>query len=325
MSAASHASDYADRIRQKFERELGDLVVGNLRDPDVIEIMLNPDGGLWVERFGRPMARLGEMPPHQAEAAMATLASIHRTTITRICPILECNLPDGSRFEGMIPPVVAGPSFCIRKRASRIFTLEDYVGDKAMTPRQRDLIRQAALDHRNILVVGGTGSGKTTLVNAVIHVIADELPDERLLILEDTAEIQCAAPNHVFKRTTDLIDLNRLLRSTMRYRPDRIIVGEVRGGECLELLKAWNTGHPGGVATVHANDAKGGLIRLENLVAEVTEAPMHKTIAAAIDLIVVIAKVKPRKARARGAGRRIQELLRVRDHDGLNYIVEVEE
>ncbi len=320
MSVASHASDYADRINQKFERELGDLVVSSLEDPDVIEIMLNPDGGLWVERFGRPMARLGEMPPHQAEAAMATLAAINRTTITRISPILECNLPDGSRFEGMIPPVVEGPSFCIRKRASRIFTLEDYVQAKAMTPRQRDLIRQAALNHRNILVVGGTGSGKTTLVNAVIQLIGEELPDERLLILEDTAEIQCDAPNHVFKRTTDLIDLNRLLRSTMRYRPDRIIVGEVRGGECLELLKAWNTGHPGGVATVHANDAKSGLIRLENLVAEVTEAPMHKTIAAAIDLIVVIAKVKACKA-----GRQVQELLHVHDHDGRNYIVEVEE
>ncbi|MFY9876847.1 MAG: P-type conjugative transfer ATPase TrbB, partial [Rhodomicrobium sp.] len=259
MSATGHASDYADRIKQKLERELGDPVIGALRDASVIEIMLNPDGGLWVERFGRPMARLGEMLPHQAEAAMATLAATHRTTITRQSPILECELPDGSRFEGLIPPVVAGPSFCIRKRASRIFTLDDYVASGAMTLRQRELIRKAALDHQNILIVGGTGSGKTTLVNAVIHLIAEELPHERLLILEDTAEIQCAAPNRVFKRTTDAIDLRRLLRSTMRYRPDRIIVGEVRGGECLDLLKAWNTGHPGGVATVHANDAPGGL------------------------------------------------------------------
>ncbi|MGB9165342.1 MAG: P-type conjugative transfer ATPase TrbB [Rhodomicrobium sp.] len=320
MSATGHASDYADRIKQKLERELGDPVIGALRDASVIEIMLNPDGGLWVERFGRPMARLGEMPPHQAEAAMATLAAIHRTTITRQSPILECELPDGSRFEGLIPPVVAGPSFCIRKRASRIFTLDDYVASGAMTLRQRELIREAALDHQNILIVGGTGSGKTTLVNAVIHLIAEEFPHERLLILEDTAEIQCAAPNRVFKRTTDAIDLRRLLRSTMRYRPDRIIVGEVRGGECLDLLKAWNTGHPGGVATVHANDAPGGLIRLENLVAEATPAPMHKTIAAAIDLIAVIAKTS-----ACAAGRQVQGLLRVRGHDGRDYVTQVEE
>ena len=178
MSAPGHASDYADRIKQKLERELGDPVIGALRDASVIEIMLNPDGGLWVERFGCPMARLGEMPPHQAEAAMATLAAIHRTTITRQSPILECELPDGSRFEGLIPPVVAGPSFCIRKRASRIFTLDDYVAAGAMTLSQRELIREAALDHQNILIVGGTGSGKTTLVNAVIHLIAEELPHE---------------------------------------------------------------------------------------------------------------------------------------------------
>ena len=199
-------------------------------------------------------------------------------------------------LEGLIPPVVQGPSFCIRKRASRIFTLDDYVAAGAMTPRQRDLIGEAALEHQNILIVGGTGLGKTTLVNAVIHLIAEELAHERLLILEDTAEIQCAATNHVFKRTTNSIDLRRLLRSTMRYRPDRIVVGEVRGGECLDLLKAWNTGHPGGVATVHANDALGGLIRLENLVAEATPAPMQKTIATAIDLIAVIAKTTACKA-----------------------------
>ena len=321
MAPFRPVSEHAVRVGQKLERELGEQVLSCLKDPEVIEIMLNPDGVLWVERTGHPMARLGEIPPHQAEAAMATIAALHKTTITRENPILECELPlDGSRFEGLIPPVVAGPSFCIRKRATRIFTLDDYVSAGTMTARQRALIRTAALDHKNILIVGGTGSGKTTLVNAVIHLIGEELPGERLLILEDTPEIQCAAPNQVFKRTTDGIDLRRLLRSTMRYRPDRILVGEVRGGECLDLLKAWNTGHPGGVATVHANDAKGGLIRLENLVGEVTTAPMQKTIAAAIDVIVFIAKTAGTKS-----GRQIQELLRVIDHDGSDYVTQIEE
>ena len=321
MSPFRSASEHALRVGQKLERELGEQILSCLKDPEVIEIMLNPDGVLWVERTGHPMARLGEIPPHQAEAAMATIAALHKTTITRENPILECELPfDGSRFEGLIPPVVAGPSFCIRKRATRIFTLEDYVSAGTMTARQRALIRAAALDHKNILIVGGTGSGKTTLVNAVIHLIGEELPGERLLILEDTPEIQCGAPNHVFKRTTDAIDLRRLLRSTMRYRPDRILVGEVRGGECLDLLKAWNTGHPGGVATVHANDARGGLIRLENLVGEVTAAPMQRTIAAAIDLIVYIAKTA-----GTTSGRQIQELLRVIDHDGSDYVTKAEE
>jgi type IV secretion system protein VirB11 len=321
MTQPRSRSEYQLRAGQKLERELGAEILGCLKDPEVIEIMLNPDGGLWVERMGRPMVRLGEMPPHRAEAAMATIAALHKTTVTREHPILECELPlDGSRFEGLLPPVVAAPSFCIRKRATRIFTLGDYVSAGTMTARQNALIREAALGHENILVAGGTGSGKTTLVNAIIHLISAEMPHERLLILEDTAEIQCSAPNHVFKRTAEGVTLQRLLRSTLRYRPDRIFVGEVRGGECLDLLKAWNTGHPGGVATVHANDAKGGLIRLENLAAEVTPAPMQKTIASAIGFIVFIAKTG-----APGSGRQIQELLRVIDHDGTGYITQPEE
>jgi type IV secretion system protein VirB11 len=321
MAHPRPGSEHFLRVSQKLERELGEQILGCLKDASVIEIMLNPDGALWVERFGHPMARLGEIPPHQAEAAMATIAALHKTTVTRDNPILECELPiDGSRFEGMIPPVVQGPSFCIRKRATRIFTLDDYVTAQTMTGRQKAILCDAAEAHRNILIVGGTGSGKTTLVNAVIEHISNAMPQERLLILEDTPEIQCAAPNHVFKRTTDNIDLRRLLRSTMRYRPDRIIVGEVRGGECLDLLKAWNTGHPGGVATVHANDAKGGLVRLENLVGEVTAAPMQRTIAAAIDVIAFIAKTP-----ASPSGRQVQELLRVVDFDGAAYVTEPED
>ena len=192
MSSHSGKSEYQLRVGEKLARELGPLVLGCLDDPEVIEVMLNPDGVLWRERMGHPMERIGEMPPHQAEAAMATIAAIHKTTITRDNPILECELPyDGSRFQGLVPPVVAAPSFCVRKHASRVFTLGDYVSAGTMTARQSGLIRQAALDHKNILVVGGTGSGKTTLVNAIIHLISEEMRHERLLILEDTAEIKC--------------------------------------------------------------------------------------------------------------------------------------
>ena len=175
MSSHSGKSEYQLRVGEKLARELGPLVLGCLDDPEVIEIMLNPDGILWRERMGHAMERIGEMPPHQAEAAMATIAAIHKTTITRDNPILECELPyDGSRFQGLVPPVVAAPSFCVRKHASRVFTLGDYVSAGTMTARQSGLIRQAALDHKNILVVGGTGSGKTTLVNAIIHLISEE-------------------------------------------------------------------------------------------------------------------------------------------------------
>ncbi len=305
----------------KLEREFGEQILSCLNDETVIEIMLNPNGVLWVERFGHSMARLGEMSPHDAEAAMATLAAMNNTTHTRDNPILECDLPlDGSRFQGLIPPVVSAPSFCIRRRATKIFTLDDYVDDETLSARQKSIICTAIEDSQNILIVGGTGSGKTTLINAVIDHIARKLPEQRLIILEDVPEIQCTAENHVLLRTSRTITLLDLAPTTMRYRPDRIIVGEVRGGESLELLKAWNTGHPGGVCTIHANSALSGLERLENLVAEAVAAPMQRTIATAINLIIFIQKSQRTKSR-----REVRELVRVLGFDGARYITEKED
>ncbi|WP_292255030.1 P-type conjugative transfer ATPase TrbB, partial [Mesorhizobium sp.] len=174
----------------------------------------------------------------------------------------------GHRFEGLLPPVVAAPTFTIRRRASRLIPLDDYVAAKIMTEHQASLIRNAITSRMNIVISGGTGSGKTTLANAVIAEIVETAPDDRMVILEDTAEIQCAAENAVALHTSDTIDMGRLLKSTMRLRPDRIIVGEVRDGAALTLLKAWNTGHPGGVTTIHSNTAESALRRLEQLTAE---------------------------------------------------------
>ncbi len=210
--------------------------------------------------------------------------------------------------------MVPAPVFAIRRKASAIFSLADYVAAGIMSDGQKAIIEWAAANRENILIVGGTGSGKTTLVNAVISQVSTAFPEDRLVILEDTAEIQCASANAVLLRSCEAADLRRLLRATLRLRPDRILVGEVRGAEALDLLKAWNTGHPGGVATLHANDARAGLIRLENLVAEATSAPAQRTIAEAIHLIVSIAKT--------GHGRRVEELVRVRGFDGTNYQTE---
>jgi type IV secretion system protein VirB11 len=303
------------RLHDKLSRELGPEVCACLSDDSVIEILLNADGTLWVERSGAPPCRLGSLAPHRAEAALATIAAAHKTTITRDNPILECELPlDGSRFEGLIPPIVPAPVFAIRRKASAIFSLADYVKAGIMSDGQKTIIEWAAANRENILIVGGTGSGKTTLVNAVIAYVSTAFPEDRLVILEDTAEVQCASANAVLLRSCEAAGLRRLLRATLRLRPDRILVGEVRGAEALDLLKAWNTGHPGGVATLHANDARAGLIRLENLVAEATPAPAQRTIAEAIHLIVCIAKT--------GHGRRVQELVRVRGFDGTNYQTE---
>src|SRR5690606_20638793 len=207
-----------------------------------------------------------------------------------------------------------GPTFTIRKKALHVFTLADYVEKEIMTPGQMEAIASGVRNRRNILVVGGTGTGKTTLTNAIIRHMVDVSPQDRLAIIEDTGELQCTADNAVTMRAVEHVDMTRLLKATMRLRPDRIIVGEVRDGAALALLKAWNTGHPGGVATIHANSAPAGLIRLEQLIAEATQAPMTTLIAEAIDLIVSIERT--------ATGRRVKEVVTVEGHDGHNYVTQ---
>ena len=308
----SQRAEHQRRIAEKLRRELGPQVCELLEDSKVIEIMLNPDGSLWCEWLGAPMERIGIMAQSQAESLMGTVASSLRTNITAENPILECELPlDGSRFEALIPPVVTGPTFTIRKKSSIVFTLENYVKSGIMTEAQCAAIKNAVLERSNILVVGGTGTGKTTLTNAIIAEIDAVTPEHRIVIIEDTRELQCSSPNVVALRAVDHVDMTRLLKATMRLRPDRILVGEARDGSALALLKAWNTGHPGGAATVHANSARAGLIRMEQLVAEATASPMQALIAEAVDLIIAIEKT--------ATGRRIKEVVTVSGHDGTNY------
>lgn len=298
----------ARRVTEKLRRELGGTIIDLLDDPRVIEIMLNGDGSLWVERLGQPMARIGTMEAMQAEALMATVATVLHTQIDAQNPILECELPlDGSRFEALLPPIVAAPVFTIRKKAVSVFTLDDYVAQGVMRQRQRDLLGAAVSDRQNIVVVGGTGSGKTTLANALIREIAALCPRDRLVVLEDTVELQPVSENIVALRTADHVSMMRLLPRVLRLRPDRIIVGEVRDGAALDLLKAWNTGHPGGVATIHANSAEAGLTRLEQLIAEATAAPVQHLIAEAVNILVFITKTP--------SGRRVKEVLRVAGYD----------
>ena len=295
-----------------MRRQLGSRVCDRMTDPNVVEIMLNADGVLWEDRLGAGMSPIGEMQPHTAEALIATVASMLRTTVTRENPIIECELPlDGSRFEAMIPPVVPNPVFTIRRKASQLFTFDDYVTAGIMQPGQRSALIQAVRDRSNILICGGTTSGKTTLTNAVIDQIVAVHPQHRLVIIEDTAELQCTAANYVQLRATDTVDMRRLLKGTMRLRPDRIIVGEVRGGEALDMLKAWNTGHPGGCCTAHANNGRAAVIRIEQLIQEVSQNPMRRLIAEAIDLVVSIAMTS--------AGRRVREVLSVA-FDGDDYV-----
>ncbi len=292
------------RLIRKLQEALGDQLCVALDDQSVVEIMLNPDGKLFVERLGHGMAAAGEMSAAAAEIVIGSVAHALNSEADDTQPIISGELPiGGHRFEGLLPPVVKAPSFTIRRRASRLIPLDDYVKARVMTERQADIIRNAVASRFNVVISGGTGSGKTTLANAVIAEIAETAPDDRILILEDTAEIQCPAENVVPLHTSDTIDMARLLKSTMRLRPDRIVVGEVRDGAALTLLKAWNTGHPGGVATVHANTAESALRRLEQLTAEASQQPMREVIGEAVDLIISIERT--------AKGRELRDILHV--------------
>ena len=303
------------RLVRKLQEALGDQLCVALDDATVVEIMLNPDGKLFIERLGHGVAPAGEMSSAAAEMVIGTVAHALQSEVDTEQPIISGELPiGGHRFEGLLPPIVAKPAFTIRRRASRLIPLEDYVRTGVMTEYQASTIRSAISARLNIIISGGTGSGKTTLANAVINEIVKSTPEDRLVILEDTAEIQCAVENAVLLHTSDTIDMARLLKSTMRLRPDRIVVGEVRDGAALTLLKAWNTGHPGGVATIHSNTAMSALRRLEQLTAEASQQPMHEVIGEAVDLVISIERT-PR-------GRLVRDIIQVEQFINGRYEIE---
>jgi type IV secretion system protein TrbB len=288
------------RRRAILKTAMGSEIAAALGDPSVIEVMVNPDGVLRLDRLGQGRvdtgARLGRA---EVERIIRLVASHIRVEVHAANPIVSAELPEsGERFEGVLPPVSLAPCFSIRKPATKIFTLEDYIESRILNRPQAQLLTRAIAERKNILIAGGTSSGKTTFANALLAEIAGQ--DERVIILEDTRELQCAAPDCVALRTAPGVTLSALVRSTLRLRPDRIIVGEIRGAEALDMLKAWNTGHPGGLATVHANSARAALYRLEQLIQETVVTVPRRLTAEAIDLVVFIA--------GRGTSRRIDTI-----------------
>ncbi|MDR1083367.1 MAG: P-type conjugative transfer ATPase TrbB [Deltaproteobacteria bacterium] len=311
-------SDYKRELLTGLSYNLGPAVMRAIEDPDVVEIMANPDGKLWIEKLGRPMELFGELSPEQTKSVILLMASSLNYQATVESPIVEGELPiDGSRFEGVIPPIVSQASFTIRKKASQVFSLEDYVASRTMPGFLAGKIKDSIIKRDNIVVVGGTGSGKTTLVNGIILAISELCPEQRLIIMEDTLELQSRSENTVFFRTSDRINMARLLKMTMRYRPDRIIIGEVRDKAALDLLKAWNTGHPGGIATIHANSAIEGLARMEELTEEAGLGSKNNLIARAVDLVIFI--------RRSPGGRKVSQAITVLgyNHKNHNYRTEV--
>ena len=313
------------RLDAKLKRELGPFIVSALENPHTQDICVNSDGRIWVEETGKRLYDTEEdIAPENLTAALGTIAAMNGMELNESNSILECSLPlmkqlsdshsscfagsllmDGSRVEGTVPPTTPdGPSMAIRKHASAIFPLSRYVEEGRIPGECAEYLRGAIRDARNILVAGGTRSGKTTFVNALIKELLEIAPQDRLLLIEDTMELQCATKNKERFVSSDDVSMQKLLKTAMRYRPDRIIIGEVRGKEALDLLKSWNTGHPGGFATVHANDAHSALIRLEYLVMEASAAPMPALIAEAVNVVVYMMEFGR-------LGRRVTEIIEV--------------
>ena len=301
VGAFTLRTEAISRGARMLRTALGPAIAAWLEDPGIVEVMLNPDGRLWVDRLAEGLIDTGErLAAADGERIVRLVAHHVGAEVHSAAPRVSAELPEtGERFEGLLPPVVAAPAFAIRKPAVAVFTLDDYVAAGIMSADEASVLRRAVERRRNVLVAGGTSTGKTTLVNALLAEVAKTT--DRVVLIEDTRELQCKSPNLVALRTKDgVASLSDLVRSSLRLRPDRIPIGEVRGAEALDLLKAWGTGHPGGIGTIHAGSALGALRRLEQLIQEAVVTVPRALIVETIDLIAVLA--------GRGPERRLAEL-----------------
>lgn len=311
------------RQRESAIEAFGAVFMLAFTDPKTTEIYRNEDGTLWHQKLGEPKRQIGEMDDATAMRGISICAGAAKLIISAKNPTIDTEfLMDGSRFSALIPPCVSSPVFNVRKKALQVFTLAEYVASGIMSREQCEVIERGVTDHKNILVIGGTGSGKTTLANAIVADVVRQYPEERIVIIEDTKEIQCTAIDHLQLHTAPLaeppVDMTKLVRQTLRQHPDRILVGEVRGGEALDLLDAWNTGHEGGVVTLHSNNAMTGLTRLKSLVSRHENAPregIERLIGEVVHLVVHIAK--------EGHGRVVKEVLEIDGWDDVakRYVI----
>lgn len=306
--------DTSRRVVELVESALGAAVKELLLNPLISEVRLNSDGSLWANKLG-----VGKYCTEHKIAAEGAKRAIEAVaySVDECCneskPFISAELPGtGQRFQGVLPPLSKGPVIAIRKKATKIFSLTDFESQGVLAPGNKEKLCAALLRKQNILIVGGTDSGKTTFANALLQVIADTA--DRVVIIEDTQELQCNASDVEYLRTRDgVATLRDLVRVTMRLSPDRIVIGEVRGAEALDLIKAWNTGHGGGVSTVHASSARQGLSRIEQLVQEAGVVPSRPMLAEAINIVIYMQKI--------GTKRVVQDILEVQGCERDSYVL----
>jgi len=305
----------AERRLEALRHALGEIILGALIDPNILEIMVNPNGQILFDTHDQ-----GRIPTQftigmeERERVIRLIADYVGEPVLPDDPRLSGVLPHtGERFQAMLPPISEGPTFCIRKKPQTIFTLDDYLNEDRLTPTQYQIIKHEAESRGNILISGGTSSGKTTLANAILALPA--FSEHRTIIIEDTPELNASSWDQISlltRKSPKPIKLADLIKDSLRLRPDRIIIGEMRDGEsALETIKAWNTGHPGGLSTIHANNALSALTRLEDLMGEVVSQPPLRTIGQTINLIIHIGKTSQ--------GRRVEQILRIHNHQGSHY------
>ena len=321
MGDSHHITESSRRLYEKLHHDLGRDILAFLKDSDVNEVMLNPDGSLWVDRSSTGQMYVAKISKAQAFSIIHSVAGIHNFVVNQHSPLLEAELPNfqemkHERFTGQLPPIASAPCFTIRKKSEVVYTLDDYVATKRLTKDQAAILRSLTKDRKNILVCGGPGSGKTTVTNALIVEAVEVDENQRFLILEDLPELQCTAANKVSFLTSTDVNMTGLLKAAMRMRPDRILIGEVRGGEALDMLKAWNTGCPGGICTVHANGTEEAIQRILDLAMEAgLSVPPISLLLHTVDAVVSVTRSGNKKGF-------IEAIVKLKEHKNGKFIFE---